>query len=54
MKDITKDYSLLINFVDARHGVAIRWLKWLGFKVFPAKPFGPDKLPFHRFEMRTG
>ena len=51
MKEIKKKYSLLINFVDARNTVAIRWLEWLGFKVFDAQPFGPDDMPFHRFEL---
>ena len=51
MKEIKRKYSLLINFVDARNTVAIRWLKWLGFEVFDAQPFGPDDVPFRRFEM---
>ena len=46
------DYDTLINHVDARNTKAIRWLKWLGFKV-EEKPveYGVDKLPFHRFSM---
>ena len=51
MNDIKKKYSYLFNFVDARNTVAIRWLKWLGFKVSEAQPFGPDEMPFHKFEM---
>lgn len=45
-------YSLLENWIDARNVVSIRWLKWLGFAIFEPTPFGPDQLPFHRFEMR--
>lgn len=43
----------LINFVDVRHTIAIRWLKWLGFGV-DAEPvaYGPFGAPFYRFEMR--
>lgn len=41
-------YRLLLNFVDARHTMAVRWLQWLGFTVYPAEPFGMDKLPFHK------
>lgn len=42
----------LSNFVDARHVVAIRWLKWLGFQ-FDLKPqsFGIWEMPFYRFWM---
>lgn len=42
-------YAILENYVDARNKVAIRWLSWLGFTVFPAQPFGPEQLPFHKF-----
>ena len=51
MRDIRKKYSLLVNFVDARNTVAIRWLEWLGFTVADPEPFGPDEMPFHRFEI---
>ena len=51
MKEIKKKYSYLVNFVDARNTVAIRWLEWLGFKVHETQPFGPDDMPFHRFEL---
>jgi hypothetical protein len=39
----------LVNYVDARNVAAIRWLRWLGFKVEPAAPYGVAGLPFHRF-----
>jgi hypothetical protein len=42
-------YGTLSNFVDARNVVAIRWLRWLGFTIEEARPFGADRLPFHRF-----
>lgn len=46
-------YSLLVNHVSADHHRSIRWLKWLGFDLFPAAPHGPFGHPFHRFEMRS-
>lgn len=49
---VEKDYSLLTNFVDARNTVSIAWLRWLGFEIFDAEPYGPFGLPFHRFEKR--
>lgn len=45
-------FTYLHNYVDARNTVSIRWLKRLGFTVYPAAPFGPDGLPFHFFDMR--
>ncbi len=46
-------YTVLTNWVDDRNRVSMRWLRWLGFNLFPAQPFGPDGLPFHRFERRS-
>lgn len=46
-------WSHLHNFVDARNVKAIRWLKFLGFKIHPAVPHGEQGLPFHYFEMRS-
>lgn len=53
MACVKQDYRLLVNYVDARNSVAIRWLGWLGFTILPAEPYGPFGLPFHRFEMRV-
>lgn len=44
-------YDLLVNFVDARHIKAIKWLEWLGFTILPPEPYGPYGLPFSRFEL---
>lgn len=44
-------YLKLINFVDAENLSAIRWLRWLGFTIYPAKPAGRDNVPFHFFEV---
>lgn len=45
-------FPRLWNRVDARNGVSLRWLRWLGFQVAPAMPFGPDGMPFHHVERR--
>ncbi len=41
----------LENYVDARHTSSIKWLRWLGFTIHDAAPFGPFGYAFHRFEM---
>ncbi len=45
-------FPFLVNWVDARHDTAIRWLKWLGFE-FDREPveYGVRKMPFYRFHM---
>jgi hypothetical protein len=45
--------TLLENWVDARHRVSKRWLGWLGFTLDAPAPFGPEEMPFHRFERRA-
>jgi len=47
-----REFQLLTNYIDARNETSIAWVRWLGFSVLPAVPFGPFGLPFHRFEMR--
>lgn len=42
----------LLNFVDVRNTVAIRWLKWLGFQFDDPAPYGPRGMLFQRFWMR--
>lgn len=39
-------YPLIYTMVDARHTVCLRWLRWTGFEVKDAVPFGPDQMPF--------
>ena len=46
-------FRTLENFVDSRHTRAVKWLRWLGFAIEPAQPFGPDGVPFHHFHMRA-
>ncbi len=51
--EVRLEHSLLLNYVDARHIVSVRWLKWLGFTVLPPRPLGVDQLPFHLFMMES-
>lgn len=46
-------FPLLINHVDARNTVAVRWLRWLGFAMAEPAPYGPFGVPFRKFEMRA-
>ncbi len=48
---VRQTYPHLVNLVDARNAVAIRWLSAIGFTVHPAAPLGADGAPFRRFEM---
>lgn len=47
---LTKEYTLVYNYVHEQNSVALRWLKWLGFKIYPAVPFGAESAQFHRVE----
>lgn len=43
-------YPILLNYVDARHNEAIRWLMWAGFKFDKLIPnFGVEQRHFFRF-----
>ena len=45
------EFEGLENYVDARNVCSKRWLKWLGFTLEDAAPFGPEGMPFHKFWM---
>lgn len=47
---LREGYHILINMVDARNKLSIKWLGWLGFTVKNVKPYGPFDMPFHEFE----
>lgn len=49
MRAWRSEYTRMENFVDARNKVSVRWLKWLGFSIQDAEPYGPFDMPFHRF-----
>jgi hypothetical protein len=48
---LAEGYTGLINCVDARNELHIKWLKWCGFEFTHLHPqWGADKLPFWQFE----
>ena len=47
-------YPHMENHVSVHHHQSLRWLKWLGFTLHPAEPYGQFGKPFHKFEMRSG
>jgi len=42
-------FDHLENWVDARNTLSVRWLRWCGFEIKDAEPWGPDQIPFHYF-----
>ena len=46
---VTNNYEYLSNFSDARNTVSHRWLKWLGFHLGAAVPFGQAGEEFIEF-----
>ena len=50
VEEVNKDFPILVNYVDARNTVAIRWLKFLGFKfIRKIDKFGLGQIPFYEF-----
>jgi hypothetical protein len=47
-------YPRLIQWVDARHEPALRFVRWLGFHVEDAQPYGPYGMPFHPVAIGRG
>lgn len=45
-----KTYGTLRNVVYSKHERSKRWLQWLGFKLGPAVPLGPEGALFHFHE----
>lgn len=39
----------VVNYVDARNTVAVKWFRWLGFEVSAPEPYGLNGELFHRF-----
>ena len=47
-------YPVLENWADERHTVRLRWLRFMGFNIASAEPFGIMGLPACRFTKVKG
>jgi hypothetical protein len=45
---LASGYDRLVNWVDARNVLSLRWLAWLGFETGPPAPWGALGLEFHK------
>jgi hypothetical protein len=45
-------YPLLFNYVYEKNKMSIKWIKWLGGKVYEPIPYGMNGEKFHYFEFR--
>lgn len=45
-------HLVLINYTDARYAAALRWMRWLGFHMHEAVPYGANGELFHPFTLR--
>jgi hypothetical protein len=49
LDEMSENYTSLYNVAWSKNETHIKWLKWLGFDIHPAKPMGPDGELFHEF-----
>jgi hypothetical protein len=50
---MVQQFKLVENWCHAENKTTIRWLKWLGFKIEEAAPYGRKNEPFHHFYARA-
>lgn len=48
-----RNHPVLLNFTDARYSRALAWMRWMGFEMHAAVPYGVNGEPFHPFTMRS-
>ena len=46
---ISSEFSIVENYCYARNKTTLRWLKWLGFTIEEAQPYGVYNQLFHHF-----
>ena len=49
IKEISKDYRCVYNYVDCRNTVSKRWLEHLGFELIETKPYGHAQSDFNLY-----
>jgi len=49
-----REWPIMENHVWEQNRLAVRWLRWLGFTIEPAEPWGMTGELFHRFHMKGG
>ena len=50
LQDLSQDYLVLFNCVDARNEVHIKWLQWMGFTfINKHEKYGAEKRLFYEF-----
>lgn len=54
VREWAQQWPVLVNYVDARYTVAVDWIKFMGFTVYDAEPWGPLQAPMRKFEMVRG
>lgn len=50
---LLKDWDFLYNFVDKGNYSTIKWLRWMGAEIHPARPRGIYGLPYHLFTFKA-
>ena len=45
-----REFPYLVNYVDTHNRASKRWLRRIGFVVYPPSPYGLLGQPFHRFD----
>lgn len=53
LAEVRRNHSSLLNFVDVRNTVAIRYLKHMGFELEDPIPYGRKKMMFYPFRMEV-
>jgi hypothetical protein len=53
VKEMLKDFKVILNYCHAENKLTIRWLKWLGFTLNKPKPYGRKQELFHLFYLEN-